>query len=144
MAKKKLSAKEHMDLLKEKAARLAEVRSLIGTREEAFKKETDDLYSEEKALREEILLGLKGVGLNSIRTDAGESYAITRTQDFVPTNPIAYEQWARDNRCVRVDARIAKQRLRDLFKKGEVPSFIEVQERETISIRSPKKETPDE
>lgn len=140
MAKKKLSAREEVNLMNQIAERLSAVRRLINNHEERFKQETDELYREEKQLREDILLGLKTMGLSSVRTESGESYFIAHTYDFEITDPLAYEVWARENRCVSIDKRLAKQRLLALSKEDQVPAFANPVPRDTINVRSPKKE----
>lgn len=141
MAKKKTSAKEQVALINSSAERLSEVRKLINTREERFKEETDALYAEEKQLKADVLLGLKDIGLVSVRTEGGDSYYISKTQDFIPKNPLAYEKWAKESGLVRIDSSMAKTKLRELLKKDQVPDFIEVRPRETISVKTAKKET---
>lgn len=140
MTKKKLSAREEIDLLNSKAERLAEVRKIIRTTEERFKQETDSVYAEEKELKSELLLGLKMVGLSSVKTTAGDSYFISRKNDFIIINPLEADKYARDERCVRIDKRILDQRLARALKEGQLPGFVKAEERETISVRSAKKE----
>ena len=145
MAKKKLSAKEEVELMNTSAERLAYVRSQIRSREERFKEETDEFYLEEKQLREDILLGLRTMGLKSVGTSSGESYYISKTNDFEVTNPLEYENWARAERCVTVDKKAVRQRLTALLKAGNImPTFVKVNERETINVRSAKEKTEKE
>lgn len=140
MPKKKLSAKEEIDLMNKSAERLSYVRGQIRSREERFKEETDALFVEERALREDLLVGLKMMGLSSVRTSSGDSYVLAKTHDFEISNPLAFETWARDNRCVTIDKRAAKQRLLASFKEGTLPEFAKPVDKETISVRSAKKE----
>lgn len=133
-------SKPTIETVKKAGEELAKVRAEIRTIEERQRAETEALYLREKALKEEMLVGLKAVGLASFKASSGEAYSISKTFDFEVTNPIAYEDWARDNRCVRVDATAAKQRIRKAVEAGAELPFIKTTERETISIRAAKKE----
>lgn len=140
MAKKKIDAKEYIGAMNATAERLSEVRKALNTREEEFKKLTDALYAEERSLKEELIIALRHVGLSSVKTSAGENYSITKGYSFIVKNELQFDAWAREQRIVRVDKTLANQRFRKLVKEGALPEFVEAEERDTISIRSPKKD----
>ncbi len=138
--KKVVGAADFVAAMNTSAERLAEVRLLINGREEAFKKETDDLYNEEKALKEDLLVALKTIGLSSVKTSSGESYVISHKHRFGVKNPIALEDYARKERCVTIDKKALNQRFAKAFKEGTLPDFVTPEPYETISIRGAKKE----
>lgn len=140
MAKK---GKNFVEEVKTTGEELAAVRLEIRSREERWKEETDHLYQREKALKEKMLEDLRGAGLASLKVSNGETFSISKTFDYRIINPIAYDTYARENRCVRVDSTAVKQRIRKAVEAGEKLDFLELTERETISIRSPKKEKPE-
>lgn len=141
MPKKK---KSDIELLNETAERLQQIRLRIKTAEERHKAETNDDYALEKELKSEILLGMKAVGIASVRVTAGDTYSVSLTHDFRATNPIAEEAWAREQRCTSVDRSLLKARYKDALKKNALPDFVEAIPRETISIRAAKKDTDKE
>lgn len=144
MAKKKVDAKDFIAAMNASAENLYAVRLRIRTKEERFKQETDADYAEEKALKADILAALKTIGLSSVKTAAGESYSISHTHDFVVKNPIAYDGWVKDHRFVREDKVLVKQGLTKALKEGTLPEFVEAVPRETISVRAPKADKPNE
>lgn len=139
-----MARKPSIESVKTTGELLAEVRAEIRIFEERKVLEAGDMFDREKLLKEKLLADLKSVGLASFKAASGETYSITKTFDYSITNPIAYDKYARDNRCVRVDATAMKQRIRAAVGKGEELSFIDIRPRETISIRSPKKEATSE
>lgn len=122
------------------AEKLSKTRDEIRTREESWKKETDQLFADEKALKELLLQNLKTIGLQSVKVASGESYYISTTNDFKFPDPLVEEKWARENRCVRIDRTVLKQHLREAYKKDELPEGVEVTERETINVRKAKED----
>ena len=138
-AKGQKSAANFIAGMNSTAEKLTAVRHEIGRREEAFKEQTDALYTEERALKEELLGALKTVGLSSVKVTSGEAYSISRVPTFHFKNPLIEDQWAREHRCVRVDRTMLGQMLRKVYEKGELDTAqVDVGERETISIRKPK------
>jgi len=137
MATKK---KTDIQLLNEMAERLQQVRMNIKTAEARFKAETDADYTAEKELKAELVLGMKKIGIKSVGVIDGDTYALTKTHDFVTNNPIAEMEWAKTQRVLRIDRTLIKQRYRDALKKNELPDFVEAVPRETISIRTAKKD----
>jgi len=139
MARGQKSAANFIAGMNATAEKLAVVRAELGRREEAFKEQTDALYTEERALKEELLGALKTVGLSSVKVASGEAYSISRVPTFRFVNPLVEDKWAREHHCVRVDRTMLGQMLRKEYERGQLSTAeVEVGERETISIRKPK------
>ena len=139
MARGQKQAQDFIAAMNATAEKLAQVRFDLNTQEERFKMETDNLYAEEKALKEELMGALKTVGLSSVKVASGEAYSISRVPTFHFKNPLAEDSWAREHRCVRIDRTMLGQMLRKDFDRGALDTdLVEVGERETISIRKPK------
>ena len=143
MAKGQKAATDYVASMKAKAEELAGVRLELGSREARFKEETAVLYEREAALKGELMENLKTLGLSSIKASTGESYAITRVPTFKFTNPIAEDAWARSHQCTTIDRKTLAVKLKLAFERKELPTEVEVGERETISIRKPKSPKPD-
>lgn len=135
---KKTAAANYIQKMNERAEELSKVRAEIRVREEKWKEETDHLFARERELKESLLDDLQSIGLSSVKVASGESYFISKTHDFEIKNPLQYDSWARDQRCVRIDKLLVKQRLNAALKKGELPEFVQPVERETISVRQAK------
>lgn len=128
-----------LELLRNKANRLSEVRRQLDVLDETHKKATADLRNEADALKMELLEEFSQLELKSFKAEDGTSYAVT------PTKSIAYDkiaeakviQWAAEHNAVSVD----KTKVKDLVKRGvELPEFIRMQQTNTIRITKPKAE----
>lgn len=140
MAKGQKAAANFVAEMNARAERLAEVRGKLREREEQYKADTDAWFAEERQLKEQLLADLKTIGLKSIKTTSGESYVISTTHAYEARNPLELERWATEQRLVRVDRELIKSKLRTLDRAGQLPEFITVIDKETISIRKPKAE----
>lgn len=142
MATAKSAAAKFVGKMNDRAERLSVVRALINDRDEEYKRQTEALFTEEKELKEGLLEDLKTLGLSSVKVSSGDAYVISHKKDFIINDPIAANSWAKQNNCARVDKRILDTRLGEMLKKGdELPAFVEVSERETISIRKAKEDS---
>lgn len=131
------AAAAFMGDLNAKAERLRQARKLLATREERYRKETEDLFREVATLKAAVLQGLKMVGLSSVKVRGGDTYFIAKRPTFEIKNPLSLRSWAVKQHLVRVDKEALHTRLLDLSRKKKLPSFVVKREMETISVRKP-------
>ena len=92
-----------IEQLKQLAERLYETRKAIVQIEEEAKKHTDELKTSRDILQTEIIELMNEVGLSSIKTASGESYAKAKRKGIAILNPTQALFWDRDNGCYKID-----------------------------------------
>lgn len=128
-----------------KAERLAEVRSLLDTREERFKVETNDLYEEEKVLKELLLGKLKEAGMTSVKVKNGNTVAIIPSKRVEILNEPLALKWAAEHMLVSFNKTLMKSKLNEMMdNKYPLPAFVRLEEGESVSIKKPKPKADDE
>lgn len=142
MAKSKLdSARSFMDDMNKLAEELYSVRQSLNTREEEFKKKTDDLYTKEAELKAILLEQLKAVGLKSVKVASGDSWFISNRPSVEILKESEFTAWAIEQNLVKPDSERIKQKLKDIVAHGgELPSSVRLVDRDSISIRKVKEE----
>lgn len=138
MAKKTTTdhAKTFMAEMNTLAEELYVVRQGLNTREERFKEETSTLYEKEAVLKADLLERLKAVGLTSVKVSSGDTWFISKRPVVDVKNELALQAWAIDQKLVKPDQDKIKARLKDMVaEKVDLPTFLGLSDRETISIR---------
>lgn len=126
-----------------KAEALHKARKEVDVIKKRHERELDAHFARISKLKGEVLSGLAVLGLSSVKVKSGDAYAKTKRKTYEIANPIAFDGWARDNRLVRVDREMARQRLQQLAGKGKLPAFAKEKIVDTIAFRSkPTKKKP--
>lgn len=124
-----------IERIKDNAEQLAAIRSQINEIEAAAKVQTDALKAQREDLQLSLIADLKKEGLASIKTNAGESYILSKRKGVNITNDALALSWAIENRAISIDRRMVATRL---AKVDEVPVGFELVETEFISVRGAK------
>jgi hypothetical protein len=124
-----------IERIKGNAEALAAIRAQINEIEEAAKAQTDVLKMQREDLQAALIADLKKEGLASIKTNAGESYILSKRRGVNITNEAVAINWAIDNRAISIDRRIVAAKL---SKVEEMPEGFELVETEFISVRGAK------
>lgn len=138
------AAADFMKGLHSKAEKLKETREFLAQREEEYKKMTDEAFATEKKLKEELLGDLKTLGLKSVKVANGDSFFISPRKSFIIKNEIAMMKWAELNKLMKPDTILLKQKLEACFKSNALPSFAEVEVKESISFKANKTDDADQ
>lgn len=129
-------AKDFVSEMNAKAEELYVVRQNLNTREERFKKETDELYMQEAALKAELLTSMKAVGLKSVKVSNGDSFIISKRPAIEVLNESSFNLWAIKQKLVKPDLEKIKAHLKSLVKMGkELPLSVEFTNRDSVSVR---------
>ena len=124
-----------IERIKGNAEQLAAIRAQINEIEQAAKAQTDALKAKREELQLSLITDLKKEGLASIKTDAGESYILSKRKGVNIVNDALALTWAIENRAVSIDRRIVATKL---AKTDELPDGFELVETEFISVRGAK------
>ena len=128
-----------LEVLKDKANRLSDVRKQMTALDETHKVVMAPLKMEADALKGELLEKFTALELSSIKAQDGTGYTVS------PVKSIAFDEmaeaqvleWASAHNAVSLD----KLKVKTLMKQGvELPEFIRLKETNTIRITNPKKE----
>lgn len=128
-------AKNILQLIREKAEKLRELRDTINGIEERQKEETSALKGERDTVQAELLEMLQVNELASIKVSTGDTYSIGKRKGVRVTNEMVALKWAIENRAVSIDARAVAERLKT---EKEMPAGFEPFETEFISVRKAK------
>jgi len=124
-----------IERIKGNAEQLAAIRAQISEIEAAAKAQTDALKTQREDLQLSLIADLKKEGLASIKTDAGESYILSKRKGVNIINDALALRWAIENRAISIDRRMVATRL---AKVEEMPQGFELVETEFISVRGAK------
>ena len=124
-----------IERIKNNAEQLADIRAQICAIEAATKVQTDALKAKREDLQMALIADLKKEGLASIKTDAGESYILSKRKGVNIVNDALALKWAIENRAITIDRRMVATRL---AKVDEMPQGFELVETEFISVRGAK------
>ena len=121
--------------IKENAEQLAAIRAQINEIEDAAKSQTDVLKNQREELQMALIADLKKEGLASIKTNAGDSYILSKRKGVNIVNDALALNWAIENRAISIDRRMVATRL---AKAEDIPPGFELVESEFISVRGAK------
>lgn len=139
MAKNQKAAANFMAEMHKKSEELYKVRQLLNTREEEFKKNTEEWYEKEKTIKAELLDSLKTLGLTSIKVSSGDSFCITKRKSVDVLDDQLFTKWAISEHLVIPDKLKIKAKVESLVKGGtELPTFMKLVEFDSISVRKAK------
>jgi hypothetical protein len=124
-----------IERIKGNAELLADLRAQINAIETTAKMQTDELKAKRDVLQNALIEDLKNEGLASIKTDAGESYILSKRKGVNIVNDALALTWAIENRAISIDRRVVAARLGKL---DEMPKGFELVETEFISVRGAK------
>lgn len=124
-----------IDKIKSKAEELYQTRKDIDKVEEAYKLTVDPLKARRDQLQQELIELYNEVGITSIKTEAGETYAKAMRKGLMIKDDRKALTWAIENNCANINKIYAAQVI---FKQEEIPAGFEVVQSEYISVRKPK------
>lgn len=123
------------------ADQLATVRRVIDQKEKEHKEFVEELKIQRDKIQDNLLLGLKKIGLTSIKAENGETCAIAKRKGVEVTSEAHALSWAMANRAVSINKILVKQKLESVIKTGKkLPDGFAYKEVEYISVRKPKSE----
>ncbi len=123
---------ENLKLMSEK---LYTLRKEIDAKEEASKAVIDPLKVERDALQALLVIEMDKVGLKSIKTSSGDTFAQASRKGIEVLSEVGALKWAMENMAVSIDKRLVAQKLKDAT---EVPSCFALVESKYISVRKAK------
>lgn len=124
-----------IERIKDNAEKLAEIRALIADIESEAKAKTDTLKQAREDIQTLLIKDLKKEGLASIKTNAGESYILSKRKGVNIVDDALALNWAIDNHAISIDRRVVATKL---SKVDEMPEGFEMVETEFISVRGAK------
>lgn len=114
---------------------LKELRAKKNAIEEAARLAKEPVDKDIDLIEQKLLIGLKELGLSNISLDTGEKITRSVKQGLLVTNEYFATQWAKENGAVKIDLRMAAQKLKEL---ETMPAGFEKAEREEIRVTLPK------